>query len=86
MFHVTQNGHTDMVFLKVENHAEQAARKLQKFHGHGLFHAVNLGHAVADRQDGPGLGDLDLLVIVLYLGFYYFTYFFRSDFHNASTP
>jgi hypothetical protein len=81
VFHVTQNGHTHVVFLKVEDHAQETAGELQQLHGHSVFHAVHLGHAVAHGQDRPGLGNLDLLVVVLDLRLYNFTDFFCSDFH-----
>ena len=58
----------DVVLLEVEHHAAESRRRrleLEQLAGHRAREAVDAGDAVADGQHGAGLGDRDLLVVVL---------------------
>ena len=60
---------------------EDAVGKFKEFAGHGLFHAVDAGDAVTDREHGTSLRDLDLFVVVLDLLPDDLTDLFSSDLH-----
>src|SRR5262249_34506589 len=50
---------------EVEDHAAHAARELDELAGHRLIEAVDARDAVADREHGARLGDVDLAPVLL---------------------
>ncbi len=58
-----EDGDADAVLLEVQHHAHQVSRELDQLAGHRVLEAVDAGDAVTDRQDRPGLDDVDLLVV-----------------------
>ncbi len=55
----------DVVFLEVQHHSLHIAGKLDELSGHGGLETVDARDAVAERQHGAGLGDVDLAAVLL---------------------
>ena len=53
----------DVVLFEVQHHPAHAARELDEFAGHGLVEPVDARDAVADREHGAGLRDVDLATV-----------------------
>ena len=62
---VTEDHDADIVGLKIERHAANAAGELHHLAGLHFVEAVDAGDAVSHRQDLSDLGDLGLLAEVL---------------------
>src|SRR5690606_32938017 len=50
---ISEKNGADLVFFEVERESANVVRKFQKFAGHDLFEAVDLGNTVADLDNGP---------------------------------
>ena len=84
--HLAQHRHADVVALKVQYHAENAAREFKQLHGHGVFHAVNPGDAVADGEDRSRFADIQFFLVSLDLPGYDLADFLCPDgFHALSS-
>ena len=59
------DGGADVVLLEVEHQAADAVAEVEQLAGGGAGEAVDAGHAVGLREHGAGLGDVDLLAVVL---------------------
>ena len=55
----------DVVLLEVQDEAAHAVRELEQLAGGRAGEAVDAGDAVGLGEDGAGLGDVDLLPVVL---------------------
>jgi len=81
-----KKGNTDVVFFQVQNHAHDAAREFEEFHGHGVLDAVNTGDTVTNVEDGAGLAHLYALIVVLNLFLNDFADFVCFNLHVLFTP
>ena len=59
------DGDADVVLLEVQHQAADAALELDQLAGGDAGEAVDAGDAVGLREHGAGLGDVDLLAVVL---------------------
>ena len=59
----TEERHTDVVFLEVEHHPDEATGELDELTGHGRVQAVDAGDAIADGQHSSRLDDVDRGVV-----------------------
>ena len=66
--------------------ADNPARELQQLAGHRLVEAMDARNAVADGDNGAGLGNLDLFPVLLDLLPDNLADLFRSDFHRKVYP
>ncbi len=83
--HFSQNCDTDVVRFEIENHAQNTARELKKFHGHRVLNAVNACDTVTDGQDSSRFAYIKLFLIAFNLLRNNLTDFFRLDcFHALS--
>ena len=80
----SEEGGANIVFLKVEDHAFQAAREFQQFTGHRLFQAIDSGNTVTHGEHRPCICDADVGFIVLDLILEDRADLFCTDFHKPS--
>ena len=81
---LTEEHATDVVLFQVERHSHGAVGELDELTGHDVSQAIDTGDTITDRQDGTGLGDIDLLLVPLDLFFDNLAYLFRPDLHPIS--
>ncbi len=62
---VAEDDGADLGLVEVHGEAGDAVRELDELAGHDLVEAVDAGDAVAERDDGADLVDLDALLVVL---------------------
>ena len=79
---VAHDGDADVVLLEVEHEALHAVRELDQLAGEDALEAVDAGDAVAHGEHGSGLGDGDLLAVVLDLLADDSADFVGADFHG----
>jgi hypothetical protein len=83
--HFAEHRYADVIRLKVQDHAENSSGKFQQFHGHGVFHTVDPGDAVADGEDRSRFADIQFFLVFLDLPGYDFADFLCPDgFHALS--
>ncbi len=64
---IAEQNDADLVLFEVHGEAGDAVRELDELAGHALVEAVDARDAVAERDDGADLVDLDALLVVFNL-------------------
>ena len=67
-----------IVFFKIHRHPVCFSREFEKLARHAVVETVDSGDAVSYLYNSSEIGDLCLVLIILYLFFYDCAYFFRS--------
>jgi hypothetical protein len=83
---LTQKNDTHVVFLEVEDHAEDLARQLHELTSHGVLEAVHTGDPVTGGQDNACFLNIDGLFESFDLLLYYLGYLFSSNLHRDLSP
>ena len=81
---ITENGATDIVLLEVQGQAHDAARELEKFHGHAVLYPVDSGDTVTNGDNGSGLVEVYTGLVFTNLVLDNLTDFFGFDLHLFS--
>src|SRR5574337_529834 len=84
-FSLAQQDRADVILLKVQHHAEDVVRKLQKLAGHGLLQAVDTSNPVARLDDGADLRDINKRLVPGQLLLDNFGDLFRFDLRHSAT-
>src|SRR5210317_1424447 len=81
---IAENGATDVVLFEVQGQAHDAARELEKLHGHAVLHPVDTGNTVTNRDNGSGLVEVNTGLVLTNLVLDNLTDFFGFDLHLFS--